>query len=82
MSTTARLTRFGARRLAQEHAAVVQATIELYQLKAAAALKFAQVASKRGDAALAAGFLDEAETFRAMALGLAELQTNTSGGSR
>jgi hypothetical protein len=59
-------------RLSQAHAAYLSAAIARYRAKAERALSLARTAARHGNRALAAGLLDEACTFRAMANGLTE----------
>jgi hypothetical protein len=63
-------------RLSQAHAKYLSAAIARYRDKAIRALKLAQAAARHGNRQLAAGLLDEASTFRAMANGL-EAQART-----
>jgi hypothetical protein len=59
-------------RLSVAHAAYLSAAIERYRMKAMRALKLAQAAARHGNYSLAAGLIDEASAYRAMANGLEE----------
>jgi hypothetical protein len=83
MRTTLTLASVGTRALVQAHQDYVRARVSLYRDRAKQTLKLARIALRHGDTKSAAGMLDAACTYRAMANGLADLQTNiTSGESR
>jgi hypothetical protein len=63
-------------RLSDAHASYLSAAIARYRDKAQRALDLAREAAAHSNRALAAGLLDEASTFRAMANGL-EAQART-----
>jgi hypothetical protein len=63
-------------RLSHTHAAYLSAAIARYRDKAIRALKLAKEAGGHGNQPLAAGLIDEASTYRAMANGL-EAQART-----
>jgi hypothetical protein len=81
MSTTLTLVPVAKRRLAEAHADVVRAAIARYHSHAKGMLKLARAAALAGNRPLSLGYLDLAETYRAMANGLAEQQLNISGES-
>jgi hypothetical protein len=64
-------------RLSIEHEAYLSSAIRRYRDKATRALDLAREANGRGNRTLAAGLLDEAATFLAMAQGLTDQHTNT-----
>jgi hypothetical protein len=81
MSTPLILVSTGAQTLSQPHLTYLGAAIQRYRDKAARALRLAQQAARHGNRYLAAGLINEAETFRAMAQRLTD-QSNASAGDQ
>jgi hypothetical protein len=79
MSTVITLASVRQRRLAEAHQDLVRGAIWRYRVKAKDCLKLARAAALGGNGPLSLGYLELAETYRAMAQGLAEQQINTSG---
>jgi hypothetical protein len=77
MSTVITLASVQQRRLAEAHQDLARAAIERYRHQAKQMLKLARVATLRGNGPLSLGYLDLAETYRALAAGLADQQSNT-----
>ena len=70
MSAVLTLAAVRERQQAQAHEEYLRSRIAWHRDRAKQALKLARIAARHGNAGLAAGLLDEACTYRAMALGL------------